>query len=223
MSTPALQFSHVTKVYPHPTQPVQALHDLSFSLASGQTMLLMGRSGSGKTTVLNLAAGLDQPTNGEIHIAGQNITHATESFRRRIRRTNIGFASPDLQLIPYLSIRKNLYLQQNIAEVIGPPPFTIDQLLELAGISHLQHKRADRLSAGEHLRATIIRAVIHNPAVVLLDEPTANLDSHNTKNILELIQQIHRHTPTAFLIATHDPDLQAIAHQTIHLVDGRQA
>jgi putative ABC transport system ATP-binding protein len=217
-----IRFESVRKTYSLGKARVLAVDDVSFEVAAGEFAALAGPSGSGKTTLLNLAGCLDKPDGGRIWLAGADVTEPPLAALARTRRRQIGFVFQTFNLIPVLSAFENI----EYPLMLGGAPKQqrherVGQWLEKVGLSAQARQRPDQLSGGQRQRVAIARAMVTNPAVVIADEPTANLDSATTAGILDLLQQINFETGATFLIATHDPRVMERAGRTLYMRDGR--
>jgi ABC-type lipoprotein export system ATPase subunit len=220
--TAALEFSHVSKTRGSGSRAVRALSDVSLSVAAGEFVLLEGPSGSGKTTVLLIAAGLLTADQGGVELAGQSLERMDASARRRLRRERLGFVFQRPSLLPALPARENVMLA---ALLHGCSPAEArsrsEELLSALGVAALAERRPHELSGGEEQRVAVARALVHRPAAVLADEPTANLDWASGQVVAERLRDLARERGTAVLVATHDPRLAVYADRRIALEDGR--
>jgi len=217
-----LQVEGATKIYRQGQVEVPALRGVDLHLERGAFAALVGSSGSGKTTLLNLIGALDRPTSGRIVLEGKDLGALSASARARLRRDRIGFVFQAYNLIPVLTAFENaemvLALQkvprdERRRRVLG--------LLREVGLTGLEHRRPDQLSGGQQQRVAIARAVAPNPALVLADEPTANVDSHTAERLLDLMQRMNEQDGVTFLFSTHDPRVIRRARRVIRLRDGR--
>jgi putative ABC transport system ATP-binding protein len=201
---------------------VPALRNVNLKVEKGDFIAIQGPSGSGKTTLLNLLGGLDTPTSGQVWIENINITRMKEKRLSDIRCRRIGFVFQFYNLIPKMSALNNVELPMLFAKV--PEKIRKEKakgLLETVGLTHrLQHKPSE-LSAGEQQRVAIARALANDPAIVLMDEPTGNLDEENTKNIMKLILELNKTRKQTFVLTTHSFAIAKFARKTSFLRDGR--
>jgi putative ABC transport system ATP-binding protein len=201
-------------------QPLTILHSLTLSIARGQFLAIVGPSGSGKSTLLGLIAGLDAPSTGEVVIDGVDITRLDEDALARLRGEKIGFVFQFFHLIPSLTAYENVAVPMEIAGVAN-----VDRraraLLDEVGLTGRSHHYPSQLSGGEQQRVALARALANDPAIVLADEPTGNLDTSTGRNILELLRGIHRSRGTTIILVTHDAELAGIADSRLVLRDGR--
>jgi putative ABC transport system ATP-binding protein len=196
------------------------LHPTDLSIPAGRVVTVTGPSGSGKSTLLGLIAGLDAPSTGRIVIDGVDITQLSEDAMARLRGTRIGFVFQSFHLLSSLTAFENVLVPIEIAG--GPDPARrAAALLAEVGLTERGHHYPSQLSGGEQQRVAIARALANDPAIVLADEPTGNLDSTTGRQIIDLLLEVHRSRKTTLVLVTHDPDVAAIADVTVALKDGR--
>ncbi len=221
-ATPVVALEAVTKVYRQGDQQVEALRGLTMTVDAGEFTALSGPSGSGKTTALNLIGALDTPTSGTVRLAGADLGTLTRKELSRLRRDRIGFVFQAYNLLPVYSAYENAEM---VMAVQGVPEAErrsrVMELLERVGLQGLEHRRPSELSGGQQQRVAIARAIAARPAIVLADEPTANIDSANADALLEMMETLNRDQRITFLFSTHDPRVMARARRLIRLVDGR--
>lgn len=198
-----------------------ALCPIDLSVGEGEYVAIVGKSGSGKTTLLNLIAGLDNPTRGDVHVDGQNIPRLSENARARWRRGSVGVVFQFYQLLPTISVQDNLLLAMSLASkpTKGNRKDRARALLATMGIEAQANRLPPTLSGGQQQRAAIARALVNDPALLLLDEPTGSIDSEATAGVLDLMDGLHRAGRTLVVI-THDDDVAARAARRITLHDG---
>jgi putative ABC transport system ATP-binding protein len=201
-------------------QPLTILHPLTLSIGRGQFMAIVGPSGSGKSTLLGLIAGLDAPSTGSVTIDGVDITRLGEDALARLRGEKIGFVFQFFHLIPSLTAYENVAVPMEIAGAADVGRRT-SALLEEVGLTGRAHHYPSQLSGGEQQRVALARALANDPAIVLADEPTGNLDTTTGRNILELLRGIHESRGTTIILVTHDAELAGIADSRLVLRDGR--
>lgn len=200
---------------------VSALSDISFKVERGQGVILSGRSGSGKSTLLNCIGTLEVPDGGAILANGTNICTLDSRQRSLFRRQELGFVFQASNLLPWLTVAENLQIPLELKHIRGKArDQRIEELLATFGLSGYEKALPVELSGGESQRVAFARAIAHAPSILLADEPTASLDSVNGKQLIELMFSLCRDKGTTLLIATHDPDLLAIADRVIALKDG---
>jgi putative ABC transport system ATP-binding protein len=209
------------KIYKLGRIPVTALNGVDMEVEKGEFVSIMGPSGCGKSTLLHLLGGLDRPTKGQIWINGIEISAAGDNERTRIRRENIGFVFQRFNLLPTLSAKRNLQIAQEIrgnGRDIGP---RILRMLSIVGLEHKWKHKPLELSIGEQQRVAIARALVTEPKILLADEPTGNLDSENSTQILNLFRTINRELKQTILMITHSPEAAAYADRILKMKDGR--
>ena len=219
--TPVVELEDVAKVYQQGDQRVEALRGLTLTVRAGEFTAISGPSGSGKTTALNLIGALDTPTSGTVRLEGADLGTLTRQELSRLRRDRIGFVFQAYNLLPILSAYENAEIVmavQGVAEAQRRD--RVMELLARVGLGGLEHRRPSELSGGQQQRVAIARAIAAGPAVVLADEPTANVDSGTAEALLEMMETLNREQQVTFLFSTHDPRVMARARRLIRLVDG---
>ncbi|MFY1688687.1 ABC transporter ATP-binding protein [Plantactinospora sp. WMMB782] len=201
---------------------VHAVREVSLTAARGELVAIRGRSGAGKTTLLNLVGGLDRPTTGRIHVAGHEITAAGSAELLELRRSTIGFVFQSFGLIPILSAAENVGVPLRLAKRgRAEREERVTMLLELVGLGGQAGQRPYELSGGQQQRVAVARALANDPALLIADEPTGQLDSETGRSIMDLLRAlVHARGMTA-LVATHDPTLIDLADRVLTLRDGR--
>lgn len=217
-----LRIERVTKIYGSGEAAVQANREVSLSGDRGEFLAIVGPSGSGKTTLLAMIGGLLTPTSGAIEVDGHDITRLSSSDKARYRRTSVGYVFQANNLIPYLTARENLLLIKSIGgRVPGKAGDRAKQLLDEMGLSKRADAVATELSGGERQRVAIARALMNDPLLVLVDEPTASLDSARGRRVVEsLIQEVKSRDKLGIMV-THDLDMAALADRVLEMHDGR--
>ncbi|HEV2583728.1 MAG TPA: ABC transporter ATP-binding protein [Ktedonobacteraceae bacterium] len=213
----------ITKSLPLGRERIDILRGISFQIASGEFVSIVGPSGSGKSTLLGIIAGLDNPTSGQVLIDGVDISSMSEGKLAEVRNNKIGMVFQAFNLIPTLTAQENVEVPLYVGKHKGLPSTRARELLDLVGLSHRLTHRPNQLSGGEQQRVAIARALATDPAFVLADEPTGNLDAKNSENVLKLIAYLRQQTGKTFIIATHDPTVAANADRAIRIVDGQIA
>ncbi|MBI2910994.1 MAG: ABC transporter ATP-binding protein [Chloroflexi bacterium] len=212
----------LTKTYRVGPTVVRALGGVDLAVESGEMVSIMGRSGSGKSTLLNIIGCLDRPTSGRVIIDGLEVTQVPAGQLPRVRREKIGFVFQHFNLIPGLTALENATLGLRYAGVSSRRRGQRGlEVLEEVGLSHRRHHRPAQLSGGEIQRVAIARALANRPALVLADEPTGELDTATSAEIVALLCRLNRETGQTFLVVTHDPQVAGRMHRTLHLRDGR--
>jgi len=198
-----------------------ALRGINLSVGSGEFTALVGPSGSGKTTLLQLIGLLDQPSSGSVLINGKDATHLNRDQRADLRRASIGFIFQFFALIPTLTAYENIELPL-LLNGVKPAErrARVAEMLEAVGLTDRAHHRPDQLSGGQQQRVAVARALSIRPSMVLADEPTANLDTENGRQVMEIMQRLNRDTKTTFVFATHDPRVIKYANRVVTLRDG---
>ena len=221
-TTSIVELEDVSKIYRQGAQHVEALRGLTMSVTSGEFTAISGPSGSGKTTALNLIGALDTPTSGTVRLEGTDLGSLNRKELSRLRRDRIGFVFQAYNLLPVLSAYENAEI---VMAVQGIDQETrrrrVLELLARVGLEGLEDRRPSELSGGQQQRVAIARAIAANPAIVLADEPTANVDSTTADMLLEMMESLNRDQGVTFLFSTHDPRVMARARRVIRLVDGR--
>jgi len=215
-----IQFDEVSRTVPSGAGPLTILHPTSFTIDHGRTVAITGPSGSGKSTLLGLMAGLDAPTTGHIRIDDVDITTLGEDSLARLRGSKIGIVFQFFHLLPSLTAYENILVPMEIAGA-RDAAVRARTLLDEVGLSARGHHYPSQLSGGEQQRVAIARALANNPAVLLADEPTGNLDSTTGHQIIELLISLNREHGRTLVLVTHDADLAALADETLSLRDGR--
>ena len=200
----------------------RVLDAVSFTVAAGERLALTGPSGSGKTTLLNCLGGVDRPDAGEITLNGLRIDQLDSDGLARLRREHVGTVFQFFHLLPTLTAEENIALPLQLLGVVAPERrLRVTGFLERIGLAHRATALPAQLSGGEQQRVAIARALVHQPDLILADEPTGNLDSANGANILELLRELTDETRTALILVTHSEEAAAICQNRIHLRDGR--
>lgn len=222
MSENAVQVERVTKIYRMGKIDVLALNGVSLKVRKGDFTALIGPSGSGKTTLLSIIGGLDKPTSGSVKIDGKEITKLNRNRLAELRRVKIGFVFQFFNLIPTLTAAENIELPMTIAQASREKrKRRVQELLEVVGLSTRATHKPSELSGGEQQRVAIARAIANEPAVVLADEPTGNLDSKTASEIIDLLNTLSQTRNQTIIVATHDLSLAKAARNTVLLKDGR--
>lgn len=218
----AIRATNVIKKYKVGKQIIRAIDDVSVDIHEGEFMALVGPSGSGKSTLLHLLGGLDKPTSGEIVVGGKNVSSMNDRQLSKFRNQTIGFVFQSFYLQPFLTLRRNIEVA-SMPQRMGRAErkLRIESLARQVGLYDRLSHRPNELSGGQIQRAAIARALLNRPAIILADEPTGNLDSANSRDIISLFQQIREQYHATIIIATHDNEIAAQADRVIALKDGR--
>ena len=218
----AVRTDEVWKVYPQEPRPVEAVRGVSLTVESGDFVAMAGPSGSGKTTLLNLLGGLTRPSSGQIWVGGDELTGLSDRRLARLRLERIGFVFQAYNLLPVLSALENAEFTMLLRGVPAQDRHRrVRALFHEIGLEGLEDRRPGKLSGGQQQRVAVARAVVGEPALVLADEPTANLDSTTGAALLDVMQRLNREHGSTFVFSTHDPRVMERARRLIHLVDGR--
>jgi putative ABC transport system ATP-binding protein len=221
MWRPAVELRKVSKSYREAGVERVVLRDVSVTIASGEIAVLVGRSGSGKSTLLNVIAGIDRPSAGTVLVDGTDLTALDEQARTRFRRRHIGFVFQFFNLIPLLTVEENLLLPLELNGRADPAGVARARaLLERVGLGGRGDSFPDRLSGGEQQRVAIARALVHEPALVLADEPTGNLDAETAAGVLELLDTLAREAGRTVLMVTHSREVVGVADRIFTIQRG---
>lgn len=221
MSDVVVKAESVTKEYALGRTVVKALRGVSLEIQRGEFLCIAGPSGSGKTTLLNLIGCLDKPTSGRIILEGQDVSQLSAKELAWVRRRRLGFVFQTFNLVPVLTAYENVELPLLLLGVgAAERRRRVYELLEVLGIGNLAHHRPDEMSGGQQQRVSIARALVTEPALVLADEPTANLDSETGKAIIELMHDLNTERGTTFVFSTHDPKVMERASRVVQIRDG---
>lgn len=215
-----LKVEHLSKVYGTGNASVTALNDVSFTVNKGEFVAIIGPSGSGKSTLLHMIGGVDQPTSGKVWIEDTDLYSLKESSQAIFRRRQIGLVYQFYNLIPVLTVEENLTLPL-LLDGRKPDPAAVKEMVETLGLSDRLNHLPNQLSGGQQQRVSIGRALIGNPALVLADEPTGNLDSHNSAEIIRLLRMSNDLYNQTLILITHDESIALQADRIITLEDGK--
>lgn len=215
-----LQVEALTKIYGSGEIAVTALDHVSFSVEKGEFIAIVGASGSGKSTLMNLIGGIDEPTSGRVLIDGQAIYDMNESERAIFRRRNIGMVFQFYNLVPTLTAAENIMLPY-LLDKREPEKAKLNEILEMCGLTARAHHLPSALSGGQQQRVSLGRALINDPAFILADEPTGNLDSRASRDVMALLQMANRRYKLTLLLITHDEKIALMADRVLTIGDGR--
>jgi putative ABC transport system ATP-binding protein len=212
----------LSRIFKQGDLEVTGLDHVDIEIEQGEFICLVAPSGGGKTTLLNAIGGLDRPDAGEIWVAGKRIDNLSKSKLAEMRLNNIGFVFQAYNLIPVLTARENVEFVMQVQGVPAEQRRRKSQaILAEVGLAGLDDRRPAKMSGGQQQRVAVARAIVSEPAMVLADEPTANLDSHTAEQLMELFILLNKKHNTTFIIATHDQRVVAYAHRIIKMLDGR--
>ena len=221
---PVVSLRNISRIYSQGAETVHAVDNVTLSIYPGEFTAVCGPSGSGKTTILNMIGALDNPTSGTIVVEGRSLSDMSSTEKSLFRRDRIGFVFQAYNLIPVLTAYENA---EFVLVLQGVPPAErrsrVMALMEQVGLKGLEHRRPDAMSGGQQQRVAIVRAMATRPALVLADEPTANVDSQTASSILDLMAEMNRVHQVTFLFSTHDQNVIDRAHRVIRMQDGRIA
>ncbi len=216
-----MQANELWKLYASGESTVQAVKGVNVTIGEGEMIAIMGPSGCGKTTLLNVLSGIDEPTAGEVTIDEKSLFAVSDNERSRMRAEYLGFIFQDFNLLPVLSAVENVELPLLL---LGKPANearnTALDALKAVGLGERSEHRPSELSGGQQQRVAIARAIVHNPSVVLCDEPTGNLDSATSASVMELLKSINKKMGTTFLLVTHDSEVAKQCNRILHMDDG---
>ena len=221
-NTPAVRTEGLWKIFQQEAEEVQAVRDVSLTVERGEFTVLAGPSGSGKTTLLNVIGGLTRPTRGRVWVAGQEVSEMSNQDLAQLRLEQVGFVFQAYNLLPVLTAMENAEFPMLLQGVAAEERAArIGELFERTGMSGLEHRRPGKLSGGQQQRVAVVRAVASQPALVLADEPTANLDSAASDALLEVMLELNRDLGVTFVFATHSTRVMSRSRRLIQMVDGR--
>jgi putative ABC transport system ATP-binding protein len=216
-----IEVHQLQKIYRVGKVDVPALRGVELNVKAGEFLSIIGPSGSGKSTLFHIIGGLTPPTSGRVLVDGRDLAITTDADRTRLRRQTVGFVFQKFNLLPNLTARDNIAVARHIAGMDRKPDPQLEEILRVLGIaSRLDHK-PNALSGGEQQRVAIARAIVNHPAILLADEPTGNLDTENSKAVLEILRDLNERLGQTVLMITHNPEAAAYGHHTVHMRDGR--
>ena len=217
---PIIQVENVRKVYHIGKVEVPAVRGVSFAVDAGEFVAVVGPSGSGKSTLFYMLGGLARADDGRVVIDGDDFSKLSDAERTRMRKRKIGFVFQKFNLLPTLSARLNIEIAQNIAGRDGQNREYLDRIVKMLGIDKRLDHRPSELSGGEQQRVALARALINQPAIILADEPTGNLDTKNSDAVLGLLRHTNKELGQTVLMITHNPEAAAFADRQFHMRDG---
>ena len=222
MSEWVVDAQDLTKVYQMGEIEVHALRGLSLKIRPGEVISIMGPSGSGKSTLMNMLGCLDRPSTGDYYLDGENVAEMNEGQLADIRNRKVGFVFQSFNLLPRSSSLANVELPLRYAPHNGNNRRQAAQsALEAVGLANRVHHKPNELSGGQQQRVAIARAIVNDPAIIMADEPTGNLDTKSGDEIMELLLTINRERGTTLIIVTHDPEVAELTHRVVTIRDGR--
>jgi putative ABC transport system ATP-binding protein len=220
MAVPLIEFRNLSKSYLEADQGHVVFEDVNGVINVGEFVVLLGKSGSGKSTLLNLISGIDAPSGGEILVNNESLTRMSDDERTLIRRCNIGFVFQSFNLIPTLTVTDNLLLPLELTKQLNDETRSrANKLLEQLGVTDRLNYYPDQLSGGEQQRIAIARALIHDPAIILADEPTGNLDQETGQEVLALLDQLVRRAGKTMIMVTHSQEVIGLADRLMTIRD----
>ena len=214
-----LKVENLCKTYGKGEAKVDALKNVSFCLEKGEFTAVVGESGSGKSTLLNCVGALDVPTSGSVFVAGQNLLSMKDEKRTIFRRRNIGFIFQSFQLVSELNVEQNICFPL-LLDYQKPDPEAVNEILDLLGLAERRHHLPSQLSGGQQQRVAIGRALITKPKLILADEPTGNLDSKNSQDVIDMLTNASRHFQQTILMITHNSNIAASVDRVLRVSDG---
>lgn len=219
---PVIEVKNLFKIYRVGEEKVRALNGVDFTIYKGEFCSIVGTSGSGKSTLLNMLAGLEPPTTGEIIIAGEHIETKTENQLVKFRRDHIGFIFQSFNLMPTMDAVENVALPLTFQGMDKKKRTRkAKEVLKLVGLTkHMKHKPT-QMSGGQQQRVGVARALVVEPEIIFADEPTGNLDSNTSKEVMELMKKVVRETQQTLVMVTHDNHLAGFADRVFHIIDGK--
>ena len=215
-----LRVSQCCRIYGHGSLAVRALDHVSFQVRRGEFIAIIGPSGSGKSTLMHILSGVDRPDQGQVIVEGTEITSLNETQLAVFRRRQVGLIYQFYNLIPVLTVQENIMLPL-LLDGRRPDPATVEALLEQLGLTKQRNLLPSQLSGGQQQRVSIGRALIHQPAILLADEPTGNLDSRNSQQVMTMLRRANRQRNQTCIVITHDENIALQADRILVLEDGR--
>ena len=215
-----ISVEHLKKYYGKVPNQTKAVNDISFSVQKGEFVSIIGSSGSGKSTLLNMIGGLDTPTSGNVYILGKDITSMSEEELTLFRRKNIGFIFHNYNLIPVLSVYENIVLPVELDGRKIDKDF-LDDVLDILSLKEKIFNLPNTLSGGQQQRVAIARAIISKPAVILADEPTGNLDSKTSGDVIKLLRTVNQRFEQTLIMITHNLEIAQLSDRIINIIDGK--
>ena len=216
-----LESKKLVKAYSNGANKLDVINNLNLKVQSSEIITIVGQSGCGKTTLLNLIAGLDHPDSGELMVLGQNILEINNNDAADFRNKNLGLIFQFHHLLPEFTAYENVLMPAMINENVKDKENLADELFDYVNLTNRKSHYPSELSGGERLRVAVLRALINQPALVLADEPTGNLDGDNSKKLMRLFKKINSDFNQTFIITTHDPEVAKIGTRCLKMINGR--
>jgi putative ABC transport system ATP-binding protein len=216
-----IEVRELRKIYRVGDVDVAALRGLDLDVLPAEFLSIVGPSGSGKSTLFHIIGGLAPPTSGRVRVADGDLATMTEAGRTRLRRRTVSFVFQKFNLLPNLTARDNIAVARHLAGLELKPDSQFEEVVRLLGIARRLDHKPNALSGGEQQRVAIARAIVNHPAILLADEPTGNLDTENSKAVLEVLRDLNERLGQTILMITHNPEAAAYGHRTVHMRDGR--
>jgi putative ABC transport system ATP-binding protein len=216
-----IEIKDLRKTYRVGKIDVPALRGVDLSVAAGEFLSIIGPSGSGKSTLFHIIGGLTPPTEGQVRVADQDLAHMSDADRTRMRKRTVGFVFQKFNLLPNLTARDNVAVARHIAGLPPEPGTEFQEMLKVLGIDGRLDHKPSALSGGEQQRVAIARAIVNRPAILLADEPTGNLDTENSKAVLEILRDLNQRLGQTILMITHNPEAAEYGHSIVQMRDGK--
>ena len=216
-----LESKKLVKAYSNGANKLDVINNLNLKVQSSEIITIVGQSGCGKTTLLNLIGGLDRPDSGELMVLGQNILEINNNDAADFRNKNLGLIFQFHHLLPEFTAYENVLMPARINENVKDKENLADELFDYVNLTNRKSHYPSELSGGERLRVAVLRALINQPALVLADEPTGNLDGDNSKKLMRLFKKINSDFNQTFIITTHDPEVAKIGTRCLKMINGR--
>jgi putative ABC transport system ATP-binding protein len=221
MSSAIIETHDLRKTFMVGTVQVPALRGVDLRVEQGEFVSIVGPSGSGKSTLFHIIGGLTPPTSGQVRVGGEDLAAMSDAGRTQLRKRTVSFVFQKFNLLPNLTARDNIAVARFIGGADQKPDPHFEEILRLLGIADRLDHKPNALSGGEQQRVAMARAVVNHPAILLADEPTGNLDTENSKAVLEILRGLNERTGQTILMITHNPEAAAYGHRTIAMRDGK--
>ena len=221
MNDPIISIRGLGKIFRVGKVEIEALRGVDLDVQRGDFLSIVGPSGSGKSTLFHIVGGLTPPTSGSVRVADRDLAALTDAGRTNLRKKSVSFVFQKFNLLPNLTARDNIAIARYISGSPNGVSAEFQKILELLGIANRLDHKPNALSGGEQQRVAIARAVVNNPAILLADEPTGNLDTKNSEAVLKILRDLNERLGQTILMITHNPDAAAYGHRTVHMLDGQ--